>query len=132
MFLALSTSVDAAPRNVLPLGKGWTITSRASGNLVPGGSKETVVILRYECPNANICGNQSSSEVVVTRGRLLTRVATLSAMSAPLKVSVSGKEILVSGLEYADGDARCCPSVGFFRTYEYSNGRFESTGGGDS
>ncbi len=122
----------AAGNNLLPLQRGMKIVQRIPADVIPGGGIEAVVLLNFECPNSSECGNASYQELVVTRGRLLKRVAKIeTSLPAILRFKVKGRKITVTGLQHSADDANCCPSVGFYEVWQFRAGRFEAIEGGD-
>jgi hypothetical protein len=131
-ILVAAVGLAAPKASALKVPKGWKIASSASGDLVPGGGIETVVVLKRNCVPAK-CGKAKRQEVIVTQGKMKKRIATLSTgMHDVMHVSVNGKEISLDGMVYTVDDPECCDTVGFFETWTYENGTFVKGYSGDA
>lgn len=90
-----------------------------SGDLNADGQDDMVVAASFEKASENT----SSRELFVflrQNGRL--ELAAHQVVGSAVDMAVSDGELMVTTLEYADDDARCCPSKEVLRRYAVVNG----------
>jgi hypothetical protein len=106
----------------LQTGSGWTIKFRTTGDVMPGGGRETILYRVFECPEPGKCGTASYSELNVARGANLTFVATIpiSPDFVVTSIAVLKTAIYVSGLKSRFGDRRCCPTWPGFEVWTFA------------